>query len=282
MKHWKAKMTSVYDFILAGRDDLELTAFATSEDAKQYPITTIGPRRDWMDQTTNKFAYKCLPLTIANTQGWVILNPCEFRVQWNGGPAQEDVVVTYSSKTRAKKYGTVWASHFGSGILTLCLPYLVRTNVQGIGVRCSGPENQWLNGMHALTGIVESWGEPATFTMNWKLTMRRLDVIVPKGFPLVCLSPFDFRLQAPLKVASYTEIPPLAHEAYTKWVEGRDKIIHDSTDEELKEYQGRYIRNIATDGNRLPTEHWKQLRMQEPAYSTAALDLVRPAKKRPA
>ena len=38
--------------------------------------------RDWMDSTPNRFAYRCLPLTIANQTGWWIKNPVGFTATW--------------------------------------------------------------------------------------------------------------------------------------------------------------------------------------------------------
>ncbi len=36
-------------------------------------------KRDWMDETSSKFAYRCLPLAIANQIGWWILQPDRLR-----------------------------------------------------------------------------------------------------------------------------------------------------------------------------------------------------------
>ena len=35
-------------------------------------IRPAEPRRDWMDETPEAFAYRCLPLNIANAHGWEI------------------------------------------------------------------------------------------------------------------------------------------------------------------------------------------------------------------
>src|ERR1041384_6747417 len=40
-------------------------------------------QRDWMNETYNKFAYRCLPLTIANQTGWWVYNPVGFTAVWN-------------------------------------------------------------------------------------------------------------------------------------------------------------------------------------------------------
>ena len=41
--------------------------------------------RDWMTATPDSFAYRCLPLNIANAHGWEILSPCTFEARWTGG-----------------------------------------------------------------------------------------------------------------------------------------------------------------------------------------------------
>src|SRR5689334_8953002 len=38
--------------------------------------------RPWMDATPEAFAYRCLPLNIANAHGWEILSPCSFEAIW--------------------------------------------------------------------------------------------------------------------------------------------------------------------------------------------------------
>ncbi len=49
-------------------------------------IRQSRPRRDWMDESYKKHAYKCLPLTSANTHGWEVI-------------LQQDVTVVLDSPT---------------------------------------------------------------------------------------------------------------------------------------------------------------------------------------
>ncbi|PHR54365.1 MAG: hypothetical protein COA43_16645, partial [Robiginitomaculum sp.] len=54
----------------------------------QSPAPKIVPgssRRKWMDETGERFAYRCLPLTMANSTGWDILCPFDIEIAWNGG-----------------------------------------------------------------------------------------------------------------------------------------------------------------------------------------------------
>jgi len=41
--------------------------------------------REWMNATHDRFAYRCLPLNIANAHGWEVLSPAGFSAIWRAG-----------------------------------------------------------------------------------------------------------------------------------------------------------------------------------------------------
>src|SRR6202035_4645380 len=49
--------------------------------------------RDWMSETPESFAYRCLPLNIANAHGWEVLSPCAFDAIWNGEAGVEAISI---------------------------------------------------------------------------------------------------------------------------------------------------------------------------------------------
>ena len=76
-------------------------------------IRPARPKKNWMDRTPESYAYRCTPMTAANTMGWEILCPvnCEFR--WNGLTPHQQLFVY---RERELRYGP--KSHFGSGVVT--------------------------------------------------------------------------------------------------------------------------------------------------------------------
>ena len=98
----------------------ELTAFAL--EIMCPPVIPARAIREWMDTSPEKFAYRCLPLKMANQVGWWILNTASFEVSWDGG---EDITSIHFKND--EKPSSV-ASHFGHGILTFCIPYLFNVN----------------------------------------------------------------------------------------------------------------------------------------------------------
>ena len=121
--------------------------------------------RGWMDKAPDRFAYRCLPLNIANTHGWHVLNPAPFRVRWTGKPGTDQVTIEYTDPAIKPAI-----SHFGMGIITFHINVLIRTP-PGVSIYATGPVNQPKPGFTPLSGIVETDWLPFTFTMNWKITV---------------------------------------------------------------------------------------------------------------
>jgi hypothetical protein len=147
-------------------------------DGETVDIHPAPVTRDWMDKTFESFAYRCLPLNIANSHGWEILCPETFEAVWNGGPAVGDVRVSKAAGTTAPA-----VSHFGGGILTFRIQAVFRTE-PGYDLMVQGPVNCPKDGIGALSGIIETDWSPYTFTMNWLFTRKDTPVQFRKGEPI--------------------------------------------------------------------------------------------------
>lgn len=123
--------------------------------------------RDWMDDTTQRFAYRCTPLPIANASGWEIILPFAISAHWNGGLKPEDVVVTCADPNQRTDH--IVGPVFGHGILTFHPGYLFRTS-PGWAIIARGAPNTVKDGIAALEGLIETDWLPFAFTMNWRFT----------------------------------------------------------------------------------------------------------------
>ncbi|WP_116210842.1 DUF6065 family protein [Streptomyces olivoreticuli] len=153
-------------------------------DTPDMPIVPAPAQRDWLDRATLRHTYRCLPLRVANQNGWWILNNSTFTVRWNGGDATEDLTVRYAREDAPAPA----MSHFGHGILTFHVPYLIRTP-PGWNLLVRGPANAPKDGAHPLEGLVEADWAVATFTMNWKITRPGADITFAAGEPALMLVP---------------------------------------------------------------------------------------------
>ena len=143
--------------------------------------------RAWMDATNQRYAYRCLPLTIANAMGWEMLSPIGITAEWNGGPELTDITVAGLDGADPKGYAL---SHFGHGVLTFQTAYLFRTE-PGIALWARGAPNLPKDGIFPLDGIIETDWLNFTFTMNWIFT-RPGKVTFEKDEPICFITPMPY------------------------------------------------------------------------------------------
>lgn len=154
-----------------------------SKDTVDKIISPIDKRRDWF---TPHF-YRCLPLTIANQYGFVIKSPFTFSVDWNGGNKKEDLQVLISEKD-INSYPKI-ESHFGSGIVTISVPLMIRTP-PNINIMTINPPNYILNNFTVMSGSIETDNLRYPFSFNIKM-QNPARVTIPKDTPLSGFIPVE-------------------------------------------------------------------------------------------
>lgn len=150
-------------------------------------IRPAPSRRDWMDDTPGSFAYRCLPLGIANAHGWEVLNPAGFAARWNGGTGVDAVTLRFDDDTPVHLRAV---SLFGQGILTFHIPGIVRTPA-GWNLWVTGSPNRAKDGIAPLSAVVETDWSPFTFTMNWRFTRAGEWVRFDTGEPICFFFPVE-------------------------------------------------------------------------------------------
>ena len=177
-------------------------------------------RRPWMDESPDAFAYRCLPLTIANGHGWEIIGDSAVEAVWNGGAGLHDLKLTVHERGRM-----VPKSHFGAGVLTFDLEFLVRT-APSVSLWLSGPPNAMKDGIAPLTGIIETDWTPAAFTMNWRFTRPEHTIRFERGEPIGFFFPLPRRMVPDTlpEIRSIHEDPAL-HQQHGEWRSSRCAFI---------------------------------------------------------
>src|SRR5262249_25825667 len=113
-------------------------------DDRPVDIRPARNRRNWMNETEDSYAYRCLPLSIANAHGWEVRCPVTCEAEWNGGSNKQDVKVILEDDEKGpvdtKKIWTFAETHFGSGTLTFNVGVIIRTP-PGYDLWVTGPVN---------------------------------------------------------------------------------------------------------------------------------------------
>ena len=168
----------------------------------EHPMLLKGgtKKRLWMDETPNQFAYRCLPLSIANTWGWDIVPQQSFIVSWDGNNDKESLQVHCDGDKPSNA-----DSQFGHGILTFLPGYLFKTP-PGYGLMVTGPiNNDIYDWATFLTGIVETDWLEFTFTLNWRLNHPG-NFLIRKNYPIGRIIPFELQPEWKLEHGTEPEV----------------------------------------------------------------------------
>jgi len=225
-------------------------------------------QRDWMDATPNRFAYRCLPLTIANQTGWWIRNPVGFTATWRGSSAPGTIDFQFDVS------GETWKSwinsQFGEGIVTWNTPFLFQTKPAGSRLLVSGPINYFKAFAHPLTALIESDWMSMSFTMNWKLAVPDQPVRFESGEPLFQAIPLAGHVCADLEGSSVTYQrlgdAPATYKAYQAWNEGRRQFHDQKAMGQVKpdDWQKDYFQGRDALGRATATLHMTKEGTQDP------------------
>jgi len=201
---------------------MPLTAYVVS-DPTGWTLEPAGPKREWMEHTPGRGAYRCLPLAMANQAGWVIGCPATVACRWNGKPSADATTVRVQDGPAGIERSIV--SHFGSGIVTFRLPWMFRTPPK-IALLVRGATNAPKDFAVPLDGLVETDWAPSTFTMNWKLMKRGTDVWFKKGEPICMILPYPTALLEWSEPGSAAiDASAEEHHAYLNWAASRQQAI---------------------------------------------------------
>jgi hypothetical protein len=222
------------------------------------------PARDWMDATGDRFAYRCIPLSIANASGWEIALPFGFEAAWYGG----DELAAISFRSSDERMPFYVSSHFGSGVITFHTGYLFRTP-PGWAVWTRGSPNTVKDGVVALDGLVETDWLPFPFTMNWRFTRPGVVRFEPdEPFCFVTLSPHGLLDQVQPRIASLDDDPALKS-AYEAWSVSRadfsQRLAAQESGAVAEKWQRTYLQGRGGVENGAPAYHIARRRLKAPA-----------------
>jgi hypothetical protein len=239
---------------------MRLICYPTSGEPPRLIAAPVG--RDWMDRTTAGFAYRCLPLNIANAHGWLLLNTAPVVAHWNGGDGIDAVTV----RPTTTETPVLASSHFGYGVLTFQVTALFRTE-PGYDLLATGPFNQPKDSIQPLTGIIETDWAPFTFTMNWKFTRKNVPVAFARDEPICMIFPIPRGLIETVEPEILPiESDPEVHEAHKIWSQSRQAFNEGlkvpGSEAQAQRWQKDYFQGTTRFGTP-PVDHRTKLRAKE-------------------
>lgn len=141
-------------------------------------------KREWMDNTYNKHAYQCLPMTYANVYGWELVLPHDVVAMWEGGNTVPKILEGADYGGRQLAYGGI------IGMVSFSTGWVFGTE-PGYETMIGGSPNYFVDGAEPLSAIIPSSWWPDEFQMNWKINKINEPVKFEAGMPFMFFTMFD-------------------------------------------------------------------------------------------
>lgn len=229
---------------------------------KRFSAVPLNKRRDWMNSTTGAFAYHCMPLVIANEHAWGVPAPSGFEADWNGGQSASDLKIYMDNP----KEEDTWAlSHFGNGVLTINVDFVLKTD-RGISTYIRGIPNYFKKGIQPLDAIVETDWLPFTFTYNYLFTEPgrvrfEKDELLFSFFPIrrAWIESFDIIEK---DIRDNEEF----YNQYKQYDQSREQVLNEERDSQKDKPFQKFYRNAKDPEGKSyqPFMHQKQIKLKKP------------------
>jgi hypothetical protein len=144
-------------------------------------------QRDWMDATDGRHAYKCFPVSMANSIGWSIAFLDDIEFIWDG--------ITDSSPDHVKIIRSgpqVANTDRGQASISFNCELRFKTD-ENISMLSIVPPNYWIDGAIPYTSIISTSFYKHPYPIAWRITKPNTNIIIPAGTPVATLIPISLQ-----------------------------------------------------------------------------------------
>jgi hypothetical protein len=151
------------------------------------PVANVEPlsaKRDWMEATFDKHAYRCLPVTLTNQLGWAISFPEDITFMWDGqiSTSGDNVKVLSGEKYVQTGRGQATIS-FETG--------LIFRTPKNYSLLTYNVPNLFMEGVAPYTTIISSSFFEGPLPVAWKITKPFVPITIKANQPVAAVFPIS-------------------------------------------------------------------------------------------
>jgi hypothetical protein len=210
---------------------------------------TLSLKRDWMEITSDKHAYKCFPIALANTLGWTFSYPedISFILKRNPEKTIEDVEILSGHRYVSTNRLNATISFVSD---------LTFDSDENVTLLLMPVPNQFIDGVQGFTNLISTSVLKSYLPYAWKITKANEIITIPAGTPIVSIVPI-----------SLSRIQDVSMNIF---VENFDKSRHDdlrnygieaSRQKDLGKYSNFYRDAKDHKGNQVGSHELKSLKL---------------------
>ena len=159
---------------------------SSSANIEQLPIS-----RGWMDDTPDKHAYKCFPLSITNGLGWGISFPVDISFIWDG------ITDTTPDHVKVLSGSQYCYTSRGNATVSFTTGLTIKTEENTTSLIMPVP-NLFVRGSQCFTTLISTSFYKSSIPIAWIITEPNTIITIPANTPIATLVPISLQ-----KVSEY-------------------------------------------------------------------------------
>ena len=159
-----------------------LKAYKTNPNS--FILDPISVKRDWMDETPDGHAYRCFPVTMANTIGWTLSCPVDVSFIWDGKiDTTPDRVKILSGEQYCYTGRGQGSVSFNTG--------LILKSEKNVSVLSITPQNYFYEDFEVMSSLISTSFFNVDFPLAIKVKIPNKEIIIKAGTPIATIIPIS-------------------------------------------------------------------------------------------
>ena len=160
---------------------VEINAYIVSGYSDLQPLKI---KRDWMDETFDRHAYHCFPVSLGNMLGWAVSFPEDIEFIWDG--------ISDSTPHHVKIYQGAKYAFSGRSNATISFNTgITLVTSENMSWLMMPVPNQFIEGVQCFTTIVSTSVLKNELPCAWKITTPHKRILIPANTPIAAFIPIS-------------------------------------------------------------------------------------------
>jgi hypothetical protein len=215
----------------------------------------LSIKRNWMDNTVEKHAYRCFPVSSANLVGWTFSYPEDIVFIWDG------ISDTYSHHVKILKGNKYVNSDRSNATISFNSNLYLRTE-DDISIMVMPVPNQFIAGTNCFTTILSPSILKAPIPVAWMITMPNIEITIPANTPIASIIPISLKeLENTSVNLNYSNFDEKHHKFLEEYSIGsREKVLQNK-------WSNFYRDGVDHNGNQIGKHEVKNLKLNLNDYT---------------
>jgi hypothetical protein len=174
-----------------------LTAYKLDEYALD--ISPLPVNRDWMDETPDKHAYRCFPVTLSNTVGWYFSYKKDIEFIWDG------VIDTTPNHIKIIQGEEVCSGGRGQGTVSFNTGLIFRSDSK-TSVMVYNPPNYFNPDFQVMSSIISTSFYKNPYPLAIRAISPNKNILIKAGTPIAAILPVSLSVlkEESIKIERYS------------------------------------------------------------------------------